>query len=175
MTAQHIRQHAVTHLPNGSDPLPVVGDIPLLFGAPDSANGYVNLISTSNLRLLVPAFTKSVDSQWWGIIDIPKTYNSGGSIVLWVAGSDGLSHASRWIVATKAQTTTSTWDAALTVETAQNVTMPTANYQPVAVTFTLSTQPVAGNSMVFYVERNGSNGADTNAADTFLFKAVFRF
>lgn len=152
--------------------------VPVPLAAPDSSgNGYAALVTGagSNIRLLVPAFTTGVDGYWWGILDVPEDYSSGGAIVLWAAANDTTGHASRWIVATKAVDTSATWDAALTAETAQNLTMSTTAYEPAAVTFTLSTIPVAGKSLTVYVERNGSNGGDTLTVDAYLFKAVFQY
>jgi hypothetical protein len=150
--------------------------VPLLLGAPDaSGNAYAGLVSTANVRLLVPAFTNGADGFWWGKLDVPGDYVSGGAIILWVAANDTTGHVSRWIVNTKAETTSATWDAALTAETAQNLTMSTTAYRPAAVSFTLSTTPVANNSMVFNIERNGSSGSDTLTVPAFLFKAVFQY
>ena len=152
--------------------------VPLLFGAPDSSgNAYTSLVTGAgtNIRLLVPTFTTGVDGFWWGILDVPSNYSSAGAIVLWVGANDTTGHVSRWIVATNAVNTSATWDAALTAETAQNLTMSTTAYRPQALTFTLSTTPVAGESMTFYVERNGSNGADTLTVAAYLAKAVFSY
>lgn len=150
--------------------------IPLLFEVPDgSGNAYASLVSTANIRLLVPTYTNGVDGFWWGILDVPEDYASAGAIVLWVGANDTTGHVSRWIVSTKAETTAATWDAALTAETAQNLTMSATAYRPQALTFTLSTTPVAGNSMVFNVERNGSNVADTLTVPAVLLKAAFQY
>lgn len=148
----------------------------LPFNVPDaSGNAYGSLVATSNLRELVPTYTTGVDGFWWGILDVPNDYASAGSIVLWVAANDTTGHVSRWIVSTLARNTSATWDAALTAETAQNLTMSTTAYRPQALTFTLSTTPVAGESLTFNVERNGSNGADTLTVAAYLFKAVFQY
>lgn len=149
----------------------------LLFDAPDSAgNGYAGLIAGTNMRVLVPAFTHGVSGQWFGVLDVPENYSSSAAIVLWVAANDTTGHVSRWIVATLARDTTAGWDAsAYTAETAQNITMQTTAYRPSSVSFTLSTTPVAGSSLLFYVERDGGNVADTLTVDAYLFKAVFQY
>lgn len=152
-----------------------IKSVPLLFGAPDSANGYVYLVNTANVRLLVPAFTTGVNSQWWGVLDVPQDYGATPNIILWVAANDTTGHVSRWIVATKAESTGATWDGALTAETAQNATMSTTAYRPTALTFSLSTTPVAGQAMSFYIERNGANAADTLTVDAVVFKAAFQY
>lgn len=154
----------------------VTRQVPLLLGAPDSSgNAYASLVSTANVRLLVPTFVNGADGFWWGILQVPGDYVSGGAIVLWVGANDTTGHVSRWIVNTKAETTSATWDAALTAETAQNLTMSATAYRPQALTFTLTTTPVANNSMVFNLERNGSNVADTLTVPAVLFKAVFQY
>lgn len=149
--------------------------VPLLFGAPDAANGYVTLLNLANVRLLVPAFTTGVNSFWWGVLDVPTNYTGSGTIVIWVAAGSGAGNVFRWIVATNPVSTTGTWNVAPTAETAKNATVPALAYQPAAVSFTLSTTPVAGRSLVFYVERNGANAADTLTADAVLLKAVFTY
>ena len=150
--------------------------VPLPLQVPGSGgNGYAGLIAGTNLRGLFPAFTTGVDGFWYGTLDVPENYASGGKIVLWVAANSTTGQVSRWIVGTLARDTAATWDAAYTAETAQNVTMSTTAYRPTAVSFTLSTTPVAANSLIFYVERNGSNVADTLTVDAYLFKADFEY
>jgi hypothetical protein len=151
-------------------------NVPLLFGAPDaSGNAFAGLVATANVRLLVPAFTNGVDGFWWGIMHVPSDYSSSGAFVLRVAANDTTGHVSRWIVNTKAVGTGATWDAALTAETAQNLTMSTTAYRPADVTFTLSTTPVAGSDLEFNIERNGSSGSDTLTVAAYLFDAYFTY
>ncbi len=148
----------------------------LPFGVPDSGgNAYASLVATANIRILAPAFLNGQDGFWWGVLRVPADYNSGGAIILRVAANDTTGHVSRWIVSTKARDTAATWDTALTAETAQNLTMSTTAYRPSDVTFTLSTTPVAGGDLVFNVERNGSNVADTLTVTAFLFQAIFQY
>ena len=150
--------------------------VPLPLTVPDSSgNGYAALVAATNLRDLFPAFTTGVDGFWYGSLDVPENYSSGGKFTLWVAANDTTGHVSRWIVGSLARNTSATWDSAYTAETASNLTMSTTAYEPAAVTFTLSTTPVAGESLLFYVERNGSNVGDTLTVDAYLFKAVFEY
>lgn len=143
---------------------------------PDSSgNGYAALVAGSNIRTLRAAYTNGVDGFWYGILDVPTDYNSGAAIVLWVAANDTTGQVSRWIVGTNPDSTSATFDAAYTAETAQNLTMSTTAYRPAALTFTLSTTPVAGNALAFYIERNGANAADTLTVAAVLFKAVFQY
>jgi hypothetical protein len=156
----------------------VTKQVPLgpLLGAPDaSGNAFAGLISTANIRLLLPAYTTGVDGFWWGVLTVPEDYSSAGAIVLRVGANDTTGHVSRWIVSTKARDTSATWDTALTAETAQNLTMSATAYRPQDVSFTLSTTPVAGADLVFNIERNGSNVADTLTVTAFLFSAVFQY
>ncbi len=147
-----------------------------LFGAPDATgNAFAGLIATANIRLLLPAFTNGVDGFWWGVLRVPEDYASAGSIALRVGANDTTGHVSRWIVSTKARDAAATWDTALTAETAQNLTMSTTAYRPADVSFTLTTTPVAGQDLVFNVERNGSSGSDTLTVVAFLFEAVFQY
>lgn len=143
---------------------------------PDSSgNAYAALVSTSNIRELVPAFTKDVDGDWWGIVRVPQDYASGGAIILRVAANDTNGTVSSWIVSTKARDTSATWDAALTDETVQDATMSTTAYRPTDVSFTLSTTPVAGGDLVIRIRHNGTRSQDTLAVDSLLFQAVFQY
>lgn len=150
--------------------------VPLPLTVPDSSgNGYAALVAGTNLRDLFPAYTTGVDGFWYGALDVPENYVSGGKFVIWVGANDTTGHVSRWIVGSLARNTAATWDSAYTAETAQNLTMSTTAYRPASLSFTLSTTPVAGESLVFYVERNGANAADTLTVDAFLFKAAFEY
>lgn len=149
---------------------------PLPFGAPDaSGNAFAQLVATANIRLLVPAFTNGVDGVWWAILHVPSDYSSTPAIVLRVAANSAAGQVSRWIVSSKAIGTGGTWDAALTAETAQNLTMSTTAYRPADVTFTLSTTPVAGSDLIVAVQRNGANAADTLVVAALLFDAYFTY
>lgn len=151
--------------------------VPLPLTVPDSSgNGYAALVSGTNLRDLFPAFTTGVDGFWYGSLDVPENYSSGGTFTLWVAANDTTGHASRWIVGSLARNTSAGWNAsAYTAETAVNLTMATTAYEPASLSFTLSTTPVAGESLLFYVERNGTNAGDTLTVDAYLFKSVFQY
>lgn len=154
----------------------VTKQVELFMSAPDaSGNGYAALIATSNIRQLVPAFTKDVDGDWWGRIRIPQDYASGGAIILRIAANDTNGTVSSFIVSTKVVDTGATWDAALTDETVQDTTMSTTAYRPTDVTFTLSTTPVAGKDLIFKIRHNGTRTQDTLAQDTLLLKAVFQY
>ena len=149
---------------------------PLLPDVPDATgNAYAGLVAGTNIRTLRPAYTNGVDGFWYGVLDVPADYTSGGAFVLWVIANDTTGHVSRWIVGTNPDTTSATADAAYTAETAQNLTMSTTAYRPQALTFTLSTTPVAGNALAFYIERNGANVADTLTVPAFLLKATFSY
>jgi hypothetical protein len=156
----------------------VTKQVPLgpLLGSPDaSGNAFAGLVSTANIRLLLPAYTNGVDGFWWGVMSIPEDYSSAGTIILRVGANDTTGHVSRWIVSTKVRDTAATWDTALTAETAANLTMSATAYEPQDQSFTLSTTPVAGSDLVFNIERNGSNGADTLTVVAYLFSAVFQY
>lgn len=150
---------------------------PLLFQLPDATgNGHLGFFSSANTRILVPAFANGVDGFWYGVIDVPSNYVSTPAIVLWVLGaSAGAGNSSRFIVATRAATTAASWDQAYTAETAQAAAMNATALIPTALTFSLSTTPVASNSLQFYIERNGSNVADAYAHDVLVVKAVFTY
>lgn len=116
-----------------------------------------------------------MDGDWWGRLRIPQDYASGGAIILRLAANSTAGEVTSFIVSTKVIDTSATWDAALTNETVQDITMSTTAYRPTDATFTLSTTPVAGSDLLFKISHNGTRTQDTLAQDTLLFKAVFQY
>lgn len=145
---------------------------------PDSsANGYAALSLNngfSNVRRIVPGFTKSVDGTWEGAIRVPQNYSSTGKIIL-SAVANATSGAVRWIVSTSVVAASSSEDATYTAETAQNVTVPGTAKQRFDTTFTLTTTPVAGSTLNVKVQRNGANVGDTLAVDCLLWECIFQY
>ncbi len=154
----------------------VTKQVPITLTAPDSTgNGYGLLVATANIREVFPAFVHDVDGSWWGIVRIPQDYSSAGTIILRIGANSTAGQVTSFIVATKVRDTAATWDAALTAETVQDLTLQTTAYWPSDLTFTLSTTPVAGSDLVVQIEHNGTRGADTLAVDSILFQAVFQY
>ncbi len=151
--------------------------VPIELMAPGAnGNAYAALIAGTNVRLLVPAFTKDVDGFWWGKLRIPEDYNTSGAVILRIGANSTAGQVTSWIVSSIARDTAAGWDAsALTAETVQDLTLQTTAYRPSDLTFTLSTTPVAGGDMIFSLEHNGSRSQDTLAVDSLLFQAVFQY
>jgi hypothetical protein len=154
----------------------IQGQIPL--DTPDaSGNAYPALSLNngfSNVRRVVPAFTKLVDGTWEGSIRIPQDYSSTAQIIL-SAVANATSGAVRWIVSTAVVASGVTEDTAYTAETAQNVTVPGTANQRFDTTFTLTTTLVAGSTLNVKVTRQGSNGGDTLAVDALLWECIFQY
>lgn len=154
----------------------VTKQIPIPLNAPDaSGNGFAQLIATANIRELLPAFLNDVDGSWWGTVRVPKDYNAAGTIILRIGANSTAGQVTSFIVATKAVGTAATWDAALTAETVQDLTLAATAYQPGDLTFTLSTTPVAGGDLTVQIEHNGTRSQDTLAVPSILFQAVFQY
>lgn len=150
-------------------------DIPLSLTVPDASGNAYPLLIASTLRGVFPAFVKDVDGFWYGTFHVPQNYSSGPKVIVRVGANSTAGQVTSFIVGTKAVGTGATWDAAYTAETVQDLTLQTTAYRPSDITFTLSTTPVAGAELSFYIEHNGSRGADTLAVDTILFDAWFQY
>lgn len=147
--------------------------IPLL-GPDSSGNGYAALVSTSNIRQVVAAFLKDVVGDWWGIVRVPQDYSSTGKIILSLA-ANATSGVTTIGLATYVAADAVTYDAALTAETDQDITVPATAYKRKDVTFTLSTTPAGGSDILVRIRHNGTATNDTLAVDTLLFNAVFQY
>lgn len=142
---------------------------------PDSSgNGYAALLSTTNIRELVAAFTKDVDGSWYGLVRVPQDYSSGPKIILRIL-ANATSGVTRLNVYSSAKTDAEVVDAALTAETAQDITVPGTAYTLKDVTFTLASSPAAGDSLTVRIQHEGNHANDTLAVDTLLYEAVFQY
>lgn len=150
--------------------------VPVTLTAPDTTgNGYGLLVATANIREVFPAFVKDVDGSWWGIVRVPQDYNAAGTIILRIGANSTAGQVTSFIVATKVRDTAATWDAALTAETVQDLTLQTTAYQPSDLTFTLTTTPAAGKDLIVQIEHNGTRSQDTLAVDSILMQSVFQY
>jgi hypothetical protein len=143
----------------------------LAVDTPDSSgNGFASLTigaGWSNLRRLLPAFTKSLDGTWEGSLQIPADYASGGTITLrWAANATTGNLRNR--VGTSVIANNVSTDTAYTQETYVNTTVPGTALRRFTSTFTLSTTLVAGSTLFVQVTRNGTSGSDTLVADAML-------
>ena len=142
---------------------------------PDSSgNGYAALTITSasfsNVRGVLPAFTKSVDGTWEGAVTIPDDYASGGVVTLyWAANATTGNLRNR--VGTSVVANSVSLDTAYTQETYVNTTCAGTARQRFSSSFTLSTTLVAASTLLVQVTRNGTSGSDTLAVDALLFLA----
>lgn len=150
---------------------------------PDAlGNGYPDLTTNhgfSNLRAIIPWFTKLVDGTWQGVIPVPSNYASAGTVVL-TGVANATSGAVRWQVLCAQTKDGSSADVTVTGETAQNVTVPGSANQAFDTTVLLvNTTPLAGTAhpefLVVQVKRVGSNGGDTLAVDCGLLGATFLY
>jgi alcohol dehydrogenase YqhD (iron-dependent ADH family) len=155
----------------------VTKQVALPLNVPDgSGNAYASVVTGAgtNIRQLIPAFTKDVDGFWWGILRVPQDYASTPKIILAIA-ANATTGVTSLIVSTKIIANAASYDQALTAETVQDITVPATAWVRDDVTFTLSTTPAAGSDMVFNIEHNGSRTQDTLAVDTLLFNAIFQY
>lgn len=143
-----------------------------------AANVTPLLVATSNVRKLFPNYAKDVDGELWGIIRVPQNYASGGKIILRIttpATGGGTIGVGRFTVSTLVKGSTEVLDAALTAETAQDITLSNTGYSMVDATFTLTTTPVAGKDMIVKIQHNGTHANDTCTNDIILVNAVLEY
>lgn len=151
---------------------------PVPLDTPDaSGNGYPALTINngfSNVRGVVPAFTHGVDGTWEGRITIPTDYASGGTIRLRLAANATTGNV-RLQASSAVVADAGSLDPAYTNETATNTTVPGTAKERFTVSFTLSTTPVAGETLLVKITRVGSNIGDTLAVDALLFGCDFEY
>jgi hypothetical protein len=149
--------------------------VPVNLTNPDAAgNGYANVLSTANIRVLIPAFLKDVVGDWWGTVRVPDNYSSAGAITFAIA-ANATSGVTTMGLASNPVANTEDFDAALTSETDQDITVPGTAYDRKDVTFTLTPTLAAGDLLLVRIRHNGTATNDTLAADTLMFDAVFSY
>lgn len=149
--------------------------VPITLTAPDATgNGYPILLATANIRQLIPAFLKDVDGSWYGVCRVPANYASGPKVILRIL-ANATTGDTRLIVHSSAKATAEVVDAALTAETAQDITVPGTAYTLNDVTFTLASTPAIGDTLTVRVQHEGNHANDTLAVDTLLYEAVLEF
>jgi hypothetical protein len=142
---------------------------------PDSTgNGFAQLVNTANIRQLVPAFTQALVGDWYGIIRVPQDYGSAGAVVLAMA-ANATSGVAVIGLASKPVANTAVYDAALTAESDQNITMPGTAYARKDVSFTLTPTLAPGDDLIVRVRLNGTSGSNTLAATLLMFNAVLQY
>lgn len=142
---------------------------------PDSTgNGYAGLLSTTNIREVIPAFLKDVDGSWYGMVRVPQDYVSTPKLIPRIL-ANATTGVTRINVYTSVKGDADVVDAALTAETAQDITVPGTAYTLKDVTFSLSTTPVAGKTLTLRIQHDGTHVNDTLAVDTLLYEAVFQY
>lgn len=151
--------------------------IPVALTTPDSSgNGYAALVTggSTNIRELVPAFTKDVDGDWWGLVVVPQDYSSAGAIILSLA-ANATSGVTTVKVSSKPIGNSASYDQALTAETQVDVTVPATAYVRKDQSFTLTPTLAAGDNLIVRVTHVGTATNDTLAVDTLLFSTVFQY
>ena len=155
-----------------------VARVPVLIDTPDATGSAYPTLSTSNgfsnIRRLVPAFAKDIDSAWEGVVQVPQGFASGGKIVLSIA-ANATTGVTRLIASTAPMADGEQLDTAYTAETAQDITVPGTAKLRKDVTFTLTSSPAVGDAMAVKVTHNGAHANDTLAVDTLLWQVHFEY
>lgn len=153
----------------------MAADIQIPLDIPDSSgNGYRTAIATANIRQVVSAFLKDVVGDWWGIVEVPSNFSSNAAVVLSIA-ANATSGVTTMGVASLLVADTEVYDAALTAETDQDITVPATAYKRKDVSFSLTPTVAAGDHLLVRIRHNGTATNDTLAVDTLLFAAAFRY
>lgn len=139
-----------------------------------SGNAYASLVVGSTMRILVPAFTKDVVGDWWGVLRIPADYASAGAVKLSIA-ANATTGVTTMGLASRVVANAAVYDAALTSEADIDVTVPGTAYTRVDATFTLTPTCAANADLLYRIRHNGTAGNDTLAVDTLLMQAVFTY
>lgn len=120
-------------------------------------------------------FVKDVDGKVHGYVHVPPDYSSGGSLILSIA-ANATSGVTRLNVATKAIADGESLNpAALTDETAQDITVPATAYLQKIVTFSLAETLSANDFLIVEVFHNGIHANDTLAVNTLLMGAWLEY
>lgn len=139
-----------------------------------TGNAYAAQVAPTNIREVVPAFTKDVVGDWWGIVRVPQNFVSTAKVIASIA-ANATTGVTTMGLASKNFADAATYDTALTSEADQDITVPATAYKRKDVTFTLTNQPVAGDDLIVRIRHNGTAANDTLAVDTLLFLAVFQY
>lgn len=151
--------------------------IPVALTTPDSSgNAYAALVTgaSTNIRELVPAFTKDVDGDWWGILVVPQDYSSAGAVIVSVA-ANATSGVTTMKVSSLPVANTESYDQALTAETQVDITVPGTAYDRKDQSFTLTPSLSAGDHLLVKVTHVGTATNDTLAVDTLMPACVFQY
>lgn len=115
-------------------------------------------------------FLLDVEGKVYGIVRVPPSYVSGGSIKLEI-GANATTGVTRLVVATKAVADGESMNPTLTDETAQDITVPGTAYLRKTVTFSLTETLAASDLLIVEVFHDGDHANDTLAVNTLLFGA----
>jgi len=148
---------------------------------PDSSgNGYAAntaVLSFTNVRAVVPAFTHSVLGTWEGRVIVPTDYTSSAIVVLYLVTNSILAGKfTRFRVSTFVVASGSSLDFGYTDEAYVNIAVPGTTAQLFTQSYALSTTPVPGNVLNVKVTRDGGNIGDTlGANDVLLWACNFTY
>ena len=149
--------------------------VPLKLTTTDATgNGYAALLSTANIRQVIPAFLKDVVGDWWGLVRIPDNYSSAGAVVISIA-ANATTGVTTMGLASNPVANAAGYDVALTSESDQDITVPGTAYFRKDVTFTLTPTLAAGSDLNVRIRHNGTAANDTLAVDTLMLAAVFTY
>lgn len=142
-----------------------------------TGNGYPALTTSNgftNVRRVVPAFTKDVVGTWEGACVVPANYGSAGAIVVsYVANATSGVFRSR--VGTAVVAVSASEDTAYTNETYADTTVPGTAKQRFDVSFTLTSTPIANSTLNVKVEHEGTHANDTLAVDCLIWACHFQY
>lgn len=146
--------------------------VPIQINGPLDANSFPTLLTLTNWSAYVWEFVKDVDGAVDFQVRVPQPLHAtpNAKIVLEII-ANATSGVTRLDVRSKNAADGAAMNAALTTETAQDITVPGTAYLRKKVSFTLTNAPAAGDLLYGRIYHDGAHANDTLAVDTILLGA----
>ena len=135
--------------------------------AANAGNAFFSVLGLTDWDAGHWEFVKDVDGKVYGIVRVPPTYVSGGTLRLAIA-ANATSGVTRLVVGTKAVADGESLNPTLTDETAQDITVPGTAYLRRDVTFALTETLAANDLLIIEIYHAGAHANDTLAVNTLL-------
>jgi hypothetical protein len=146
--------------------------LPCQMTAPSDANSYPTVTFLSNWYAYLWTFIKDVDGFVSWQVRVPDSLAATPNAkIVYEIIANATSGVTRLISYSKNAADGAAMNAALTAETAQDITVPGTAYLRKKVTFTLTNAPAAGDILYGAFGHAGAHANDTLAVDTLLLGA----
>jgi hypothetical protein len=146
--------------------------LPIQINGPYDANSFPTMYLLTGYQPYLWEFVKDVDGYVFWQVRVPDglAATPNAKVVLEII-ANATSGVTRLGVSSKNAADGATMNAALTVETEQDITVPGTAYLRKKVSFTLTNAPAAGDLLYGNIKHAGAHANDTLAVDTLLLGA----